>query len=126
MAPLLHRAAIMNHWLLLRHAPETTAVLWIKTAVRILVVLWNLICLQWRWRTPCASRGVAVGPTLAWSSEFWLTCMIVSLWRTSEQFYEQLPQLTGLIMAALWNRAGHYIFALWFSSIFFLLSFFLA
>jgi len=31
------------------------------------------------------------------------------------------------VMAALWNRAGHYIFALWFLSFFFLLlSFFLA
>jgi len=27
-------------------------------------------------------------------------------------------------MAALWNRAGHYIFALWFLSFFFLSSFF--
>jgi len=33
----------------------------------------------------------------------------------------------SLFMAALWNRAGHYIFALWFLlSSFFLLSFFLA
>jgi len=31
----------------------------------------------------------------------------------------------GLVMAALWNRAGHYIFILWFLSIFYL-SFFLA
>jgi len=30
----------------------------------------------------------------------------------------------SLIMAALCNRAGHYIFALWFLSIFYLLSFF--
>ena len=29
-----------------------------------------------------------------------------------------------LIMVALWNRAGHYIFALWFLSMFYLLSFF--
>jgi len=27
----------------------------------------------------------------------------------------------NLIMATLWNRAGHYIFALWFLSIFFFL-----
>jgi len=31
----------------------------------------------------------------------------------------------AVFMAALWNRAGHYIFALWFLSFFFL-SFFLA
>ena len=31
--------------------------------------------------------------------------------------------LTTVIMVALWNRAGHYIFALWFlSSVFFLFS----
>jgi len=29
-----------------------------------------------------------------------------------------------LIMDALWNRTGHYIFALWFLSAFFLFSFF--
>ena len=29
---------------------------------------------------------------------------------------------TTLIMAALWYRAGHYIFALWFLSVFYLLS----
>jgi len=28
-----------------------------------------------------------------------------------------------LIMAALWNRAGHYIFALWFLYVFFLFLF---
>ena len=28
---------------------------------------------------------------------------------------------TVVVMAALWNRAGHYIFALWFLSFFFLL-----
>jgi len=33
--------------------------------------------------------------------------------------------LFQLFMAALWNRAGHYVFALWFPS-FFYLSFFLA
>ena len=31
-----------------------------------------------------------------------------------------------IFMAVLWNRAGHYIFALWFLSSFFLLSFFVA
>jgi len=31
--------------------------------------------------------------------------------------------LTKIIMAALWNRAGHYIFILWFLSIFHLLFF---
>jgi len=36
-----------------------------------------------------------------------------------------LEIVTMLFMAALWNRAGHYIFALWFLSFFFLL-FFLA
>jgi len=32
-----------------------------------------------------------------------------------------LEIVTMLFMAALWNRAGHYIFALWFLSFFFLL-----
>ena len=85
---------------------------------RRLVVLWNLICLQWRWRTPCASRGVAVHWPGVLNSG-WLVNGLVSLWRNSEQFCEQLPQLTGLIMDALWNRAGHYIFALWFIFFFF-------
>jgi len=31
--------------------------------------------------------------------------------------------LTALIMVTLWNRADHYIFILWFLSIFYLLSF---
>jgi len=30
----------------------------------------------------------------------------------------------GLIMAALWNRAGHYIFVMWFLLLSFFLSFF--
>jgi len=29
-----------------------------------------------------------------------------------------------LLMAALWNRAGHYVFALWFLSFFFLFPFY--
>ena len=96
---------------------------WIKTAVRRLVVLWNLTCLQWRWRTPCASRGVAVHWPGVLNSG-WLVIGLVSLWRNSEQFCEQLPQISRLIMASLWNKAGHYIFALWFLlfSFFFLFS----
>ena len=35
------------------------------------------------------------------------------------------PLFEGIFMAALWNRAGHYIFALWFLSVLFFL-FFLA
>jgi len=35
-----------------------------------------------------------------------------------------LVGLNSLTMAALWNRAGHYIFMLWFLSIFFYLPFF--
>ena len=36
-----------------------------------------------------------------------------------------VPEATVLVMVALWNRAGQYIFALWFLSFFFfLLSFF--
>ena len=40
--------------------------------------------------------------------------------------YYTVPELWLLVMAALWNRAGHYIFALCFLSffVFFLLSFF--
>jgi len=34
------------------------------------------------------------------------------------------PMVMIMIMAALWNRAGHYIFALWFLSFFLLSSFF--
>jgi len=34
-------------------------------------------------------------------------------------------RLPSVIMAALWNRAGHYIFALWFLSSIFYLSFFI-
>jgi len=34
------------------------------------------------------------------------------------------PMVMIMIMATLWNRAGHYIFALWFLSFFLLSSFF--
>jgi len=32
-----------------------------------------------------------------------------------------MHQVTGVVMVALWNRADHYIFVLWFLSIFYLL-----
>jgi len=54
-----------------------------------------------------------------------LSCFCVSI--TLSLLYHWHPQLPlhsfALIMAALWYRAGHYIFALWFLS-FFYLSFF--
>jgi len=41
---------------------------------------------------------------------------------------QEVQQVVNVIMAALWNRAGHYVFALWFLSFFFffLVLFFLA
>ena len=39
---------------------------------------------------------------------------------------KSVKAVKAFIMAALWNRAGHYIFMLWFLSVFFYLLFFLA
>jgi len=39
---------------------------------------------------------------------------------TFKSLYFDLEDLFFLFMAALWNRAGRYIFALWFLSFFFL------
>ena len=48
-------------------------------------------------------------------------CICLYFWLTSSYASHQLPLL---IMVALWNRADHYIFVLWFLSFFFYLSFF--
>ena len=45
-------------------------------------------------------------------------------WRFENPAARSTVDKPGVIMAALCNRAGHYIFALWFLSIFLLLSIF--
>jgi len=45
--------------------------------------------------------------------------IVTRRWRRGEVCYRRWPSLTLLFMAALCNRAGYYIFALWFLSIFF-------
>jgi len=57
--------------------------------------------------------------TMRWRS-FWILCVR----RDDHNFSSFLGFGADIIMAALCNRAGHYIFALWFLSIFFYLSFF--
>jgi len=60
-------------------------------------------------RVPC-SNAANVGERNIWTQSEFCTCQI--------SVTGQKPPL--IIAAALWNRAGHYIFALWFT----LLSFF--
>ena len=65
---------------------------------------------------------------VAWHSWSWSTCDgVISLHaqcsRVLRCAFDAFTQgRTPLVMAALWNRAGHYIFALWFLSSFFLSS----
>jgi len=40
----------------------------------------------------------------------------------SHQFGSIFSSYSTVVMAAIWNRAGHYIFILWFQSIFFFFS----
>jgi len=54
----------------------------------------------------------------------WHHISVLALDRCNLQDGAHLILGKNIVMAALWNRTGHYIFALWFLSFFFYLSFF--
>jgi len=76
----------------------------------------------WYWTVPRSHRPYWLHPNetealyLDTHSQQWLFCSSVHTRSASEHL---LHRTNALIMAALCNRAGHYVFALWFLSSFF-------
>ena len=80
--------------------------IWVSVAHCTHIAVWCTFYLQQSLNTLCKNNLVAKTVTGFYQQYTALEC--ISRWREPE-----------IIMAALWNRTGHYIFALWFLSFFF-------
>ena len=105
--------------------------------MRVCVSVFLCVCLS-VWLSAAACQHYCTDPDVTWGSgrgcllvvHYWADLQSVdmlrcygNLTRTRNVSEYMIVLVVCLVMAALWNRAGHYIFSLWFlCSLFFLFS----